>query len=118
MTLRRALPALLAAAAALALAASVAAAPAPTKRLRIDVVDAGTVTLRPRGLVCTGSCDTRVRLGNRIALVATPDPGYELLQWGGACRGQTGLRCVLTVRNPMYVFATFARIGESIPTPP
>lgn len=118
MTLRRALPALLAAAAALALAGSAAAAPAPTKRLRIDVVDAGAVTLRPRGLVCTGSCDTRVRLGNRIALVAAPDPGYELLQWGGACKGQTGPRCVLTVRNPMYVFATFVRIGGGAVAPP
>ncbi|MEZ5102384.1 MAG: hypothetical protein R3C15_21795 [Thermoleophilia bacterium] len=117
MTPRRTLPLLLAAAAALALTASAAAAP-PTKRLRIDVVDAGTVTLRPRGLVCTGSCDTRVRLGNRIALVATPDAGHELLQWGGACRGQVGPRCVLTVRHPLYVFATFVRIGEGAIPPP
>jgi len=65
----------------------------------------GVVTSSPTGFVCGTVCSLNLAQGRQLTLIATPDPGFAFVGWGGACTG-TGT-CPLTVNSALTITATF-----------
>jgi len=87
-------------------ARSVSASFASGNTLVVTVVGGGEVSSTPGGIDCPGDCEQGYGDGVMVTLNATPDPGFELVGWSGACSG-TG-SCVVTMDAARAVTATFA----------
>jgi GH25 family lysozyme M1 (1,4-beta-N-acetylmuramidase) len=70
----------------------------------------GVVTSSPGGISCGTSCSATYDPGAIVTLTATPNPGFELAGWSGACTG-TG-SCTVTMDRDRAVTATF---GDAVP---
>jgi subtilase family serine protease len=60
----------------------------------------GTVTSSPAGISCGSGCSSQQASypdGRVVTLTASPSFGYELGAWGGACNGQIGASCSVTM---------------------
>jgi hypothetical protein len=68
--------------------------------VEVEATTGGSIALYPSG--------GRYLEGMRIGAVATPDPGFALLEWGGNLSG-TESSAALTVDGPKTVSAVFAR---------
>ncbi|HLN59316.1 MAG TPA: PKD domain-containing protein [Thermoanaerobaculia bacterium] len=74
----------------------------------------GTVSSTPSGISCGTACSASFPQGTVVTLTATPDAGFSLSGWGGACSG-TGA-CSVTMSGAQSVTATFA--ATPAPGPP
>jgi GH25 family lysozyme M1 (1,4-beta-N-acetylmuramidase)/Fe-S cluster biogenesis protein NfuA len=53
-------------------------------------------------------CSSLYSPGDSIQLTATPEPGYALVAWGGACASAVSSTCTLTTLGSQTVTATFS----------
>ncbi|MEO1061299.1 MAG: hypothetical protein AAFZ07_07755, partial [Actinomycetota bacterium] len=60
------------------------------------------------GISCPGTCTTSVVDGTRLVLIAREDEGSGLsVRWEGACEGQSGRECTLTIERNTSITANF-----------
>jgi lysozyme len=86
-------------------------APATIRGLSVTLSSAdGVVTSTPAGISCGTMCSATFDPGATVTLTATPNPGFELAGWSGACSG-TG-SCTVTMDGDRAVTATF---GDAVP---
>jgi hypothetical protein len=77
--------------------------------LTVEVQGSGTVTSRPSGIDCPGSCSASFDDGTRVTLTATPASGWTFESWGGACAGTQGTTCRVTLEQAEHITARFSR---------
>jgi GH25 family lysozyme M1 (1,4-beta-N-acetylmuramidase) len=73
--------------------------------------DGGTITDSTGKIACaaTTPCTALYSPGDAILLTATPDPGYALVSWGGACAyAGNAPTCSVTTLDAQTVSATFS----------
>lgn len=58
----------------------------------------GTVTSQPDGIECGKKCTLIETPFSELTLTATPDLGFQVGAWGGACAGQDGPTCRVTLK--------------------
>jgi hypothetical protein len=78
----------------------------------------GKVTSSLLGIDCGGSatrCGARFTSGSVVILTATPNSGYKLSAWGGACSGTS--TCTLSITGDLLVSAAFATSATPPPPP-
>jgi hypothetical protein len=70
---------------------------------------AGTVTSMPTGINCGGDCDEMYVAGTTVVLTATPQPGFVLANWNGACEGlsRDGNQVAITINGDVTCEAEF-----------
>jgi pectate lyase len=85
-----------------------------TKNLSVTVEGSGSVSSDPAGIDCGQDCQHDFTSGTQVALTATPEAGYELESWGGACSGSAST-CRLELSEDRVVTATFAESGNEDP---
>lgn len=71
----------------------------------VSVSGNGSVSSSPAGIECGSDCSESYEDGTDVLLIATPDSGYKLSAWSGACSGNVD--CNLTVDQNLSVTATF-----------
>lgn len=82
-------------------------APVTIHELSVTLSSAdGVVTSSPAGISCGTVCSSAYDPGAIVTLTATPNAGFELAGWSGACSG-TG-SCTVTMDRDRAVTATFA----------
>lgn len=79
---------------------------APSVTLTVAKVGNGTVT-SSSGINCGASCTLTVSSGTVVTLIAAPQPGHTLTNWGGACVAGS-VSCTLTITANQTVTATFS----------
>ena len=101
--------------------------PAPVRvsvRPATGATGAGSVAVPELDLVCrltgpsfgpAGQCDGTAAVGSRLTLTAEPGVGSSFRGWGGACAGQTGTTCTLTVAAAATATADF-ELTAGLPT--
>ncbi|HSW38555.1 MAG TPA: CFI-box-CTERM domain-containing protein, partial [Acidobacteriota bacterium] len=67
----------------------------------------GTVTSNAYGINCGSTCSAAIPHGERVTLTAQPSSNSTFASWGGACSGNAGTSCVITVTSAVTVTATF-----------
>ncbi|MGD8844649.1 MAG: hypothetical protein PVI54_04020 [Desulfobacteraceae bacterium] len=77
-----------------------------TKSLSVTVEGSGRVGSAPEGIDCGQDCQHDFSSGTQVTLTATPDAGYELESWGGACSGSEPT-CRLEIAEDLAVTAAF-----------
>jgi hypothetical protein len=75
-----------------------------------DGTGAGTVDSSPAGIDCGASCAADFQAGTAVTLTARPAAGSVFAGWTGACAGQTGATCTVTMNEDLAAGATFAVI--------
>ena len=70
----------------------------------------GLVSSAPAGISCGSTCSAAFAAGQVVQLTATPDAGWKLTGWSGACSG-TGA-CSVTMSQNQGVGATFEPAGN------
>lgn len=73
--------------------------------LNVTSSSGGTVTSSPAGINCGSDCTEDFQNGTQVILFATPDAGFKLDSWGGACTGVSD--CSLTITSDLSATATF-----------
>jgi hypothetical protein len=79
----------------------------------------GRVVSSPAGIDCGSDCSEAYTTGGSVTLTATPAAGSSLVVWGGACTGNTGLSCSLTMNVSKSVtvntatFTTYSKIANN-----
>jgi hypothetical protein len=73
----------------------------------------GTITSNPSGLACGSTCSSSFASGAVVTLTATPASGYTFSSWGGACAGQSGTTCSLTMTQAYSVSANYTAATSS-----
>lgn len=84
----------------------------PQRSLSITPPGNGIVTADMGGLSCPGVCSANIPQGTVVTLTATPNAGYYLETWTGACSG-TGA-CAVTLNGNENVSAQFALVPELV----
>jgi len=77
--------------------------------LRVNKAGSGTVTSRPAGIDCGGTCVASFTAGTSVELVATPVAGFRFDGWNGACVGTAS--CQVAMTGAQSVTATFSTAG-------
>ncbi len=67
----------------------------------------GTVTSAPGGISCGGDCSQTWPYGTVVTLTAAVSAGSTFGGWTGACAGQSGTTCTLTLADDASIGATF-----------
>ncbi|HEV7524553.1 MAG TPA: Calx-beta domain-containing protein [Acidimicrobiia bacterium] len=70
------------------------------------VSSSATPGANPGEIDCGASCFTSVDTGTPVNLTASPNPGYHLVAWSGACAG-TSPNCTVNANGLTSVTATF-----------
>jgi uncharacterized protein (DUF779 family) len=78
------------------------------KNLSVTVAGSGTVASDPEGIDCGDHCRYDFETGSQVTLTATPQEGYQLESWGGACSGSAPT-CDIELTEDLVVSATFVR---------
>ena len=76
--------------------------------LVVVVVGSGHVATAPVAIDCPPVCGNSFDAGTQVSLVATPDPGWQLSAWSGACSGSGS--CSIAMDADKAVAATFTQI--------
>ncbi|MEM7053371.1 MAG: hypothetical protein AAF446_02370, partial [Pseudomonadota bacterium] len=80
--------------------------------LSVNVDGSGSVTSNPAGINCPGTCVSDFVDGSLVTLSASPEAGFELSSWNGACSGSAG--CQITMDQPRNVGASFQLSSVSL----
>ena len=96
--------------------------PTTTKAtLQVTVTGAGKVTSSPGGIACSGAgtaCSSQFDSGVRVVLTATPDAGFQIQGWGGACATATrAAQCGVSPSGTTLVSMSFAEKPVAAPEP-
>jgi hypothetical protein len=79
----------------------------------------GSVVSTPAGIDCGSDCGETYTKGSSVTLTATPAAGSSFAAWGGACAGNTGLSCSLTMNASKSVtvntatFTTYTKVANN-----
>jgi hypothetical protein len=76
----------------------------------------GRITSDPPYLDCGVSCETSLESGEKLVLIADPDPGSRFSKWTGFCAGQ-GSRCTFTLTVDVTTTAVFTKVIRATPRP-
>jgi hypothetical protein len=76
--------------------------------LSVTVNGSGNVSSDPAGIDCGQDCEHDFSSGTQITLTATPEEGYQLESWGGACSGSDAT-CTIELTEDLAVSATFVQ---------
>jgi hypothetical protein len=87
--------------------------------LTVTVTGKGTVTSAPAGIECGNghtACSAEFSEGEAVKLTATPETGFTLAAWGGACSGSGA--CSVTMSANESVSAEFSEkpVNTGLPT--
>jgi len=80
-------------------------------QLTVVVNGSGRVTSSPNGIDCEGDCVEIYQQDTSITLTATPEAGFALDHWQGACSGNGS--CVINIASDVSVTAVFSE--ETLP---
>lgn len=83
--------------------------PTPVARefeLTVTRTDGGQISSSPAGIACGATCAHPFTEGSRVALSATPDPGFFFASWSGDCSGSAA--CSVSMSRARAVSAAFA----------
>jgi Listeria/Bacterioides repeat len=76
----------------------------------------GNVTSSPTGIYCGSGgsiCSADFNNGTAVTLIATPDPGYVFVGWGGACASLCSTNiCTILINGDITCTAIFAPSGS------
>jgi pectate lyase len=75
------------------------------------VEGSGSVSSAPEGIVCGQQCELDFPTGSQVTLTATPEVGYVLQSWGGACSGAAAT-CTLTLTEDQTATAAFTEKSD------
>lgn len=77
--------------------------------LSVSKSGGGRVTSSPAGIDCGGTCSASLTGGSSVTLTATPETGYRLSDWGGACDStpNTANACTLVMDTSKSVVVQF-----------
>lgn len=78
-----------------------------TMSLSVTVTGSGSIDSDPAGIQCGQQCQYDFPSEGLVTLTATPEQGYELEGWGGACSGSDST-CQLELTEDREVTASFA----------
>jgi hypothetical protein len=70
----------------------------------------GGVVSSPAGIDCGSDCSETYTKGSSVTLTATPEAGSSFVSWGGACAGNYGLTCSLTMNASQSVTVNTATL--------
>jgi hypothetical protein len=91
--------------------------PAGGHQLEVEAGAGGSVRSNRGGIVCPpGPCSARFADGTDVTLNAIANPGFEFERWGGACEGEAGLACNLTLGSDLPATATFVETESATAT--
>jgi hypothetical protein len=91
--------------------------PAGGHQLDVEAGAGGSVRSNRGGIVCPpGPCSARFADDTDVTLNAIANPGFEFERWGGACEGEAGLACNLTVNSDLPATATFVETESATAT--
>jgi hypothetical protein len=76
-----------------------------TFTLTVNVSGNGSVASTPAGISCGSDCTETFDDGTSVLIIATPNTGFKLSSWSGACSGNVD--CNVTVDQDLSVTATF-----------
>jgi len=74
--------------------------------LSVVVDGSGRVTSQPTGIDCESDCSETYQADTQVTITATPDSGFVLDHWQGACSGNGG--CSITMDEVKAITAVFA----------
>jgi phospholipase C len=94
----------------MAAATAVSATFDPGYQLTVNVSGTGTVTSKPAGINCPGTCSTGFAQNTQVTLTATAGTGSLFSDWSGACTGVT--TCSVTLTAATSVTANFTALGS------
>ena len=83
--------------------------------LGVVVIGAGSVSSRPAGISCPGTCVASFPAGTKVVLLPKANNGSTFLRWGGSCTG-TGA-CDVDVTSLASVAAQFSAGKALAPAP-
>jgi len=78
--------------------------------LTVTVNGSGRVTSSPSGIDCESDCTESYSSNTSVSLTATPDQGFVLDHWEGACNGNRN--CTITLNEAKNITAIFAVEGQ------
>ncbi|HLL68186.1 MAG TPA: PQQ-binding-like beta-propeller repeat protein [Micromonosporaceae bacterium] len=84
-----------------------------TGSVTVRATEGGTVTSRPPGITCPGTCTADFPSGTAVTLTAVPRATATLGGWDGACAG-TGSTCGVTVAAGQ---TQIVRVAFAVPPP-
>jgi Divergent InlB B-repeat domain len=91
--------------------------PAGGHQLEVEAGAGGSVRSNRGGIVCPpGPCSARFADDTDVTLNAIANPGFEFERWGGACEGEAGLACNLTLGSDLPATATFVETESATAT--
>jgi phospholipase C len=70
----------------------------------------GTISSKPTGINCPGTCAATFTAGTAVTLTAIPAASYSFNGWSGACSGTSG--CVVDMTAAESVTAAFTVMGS------
>ena len=88
--------------------------PPATHALSVATSGQGTVSSDPAGIDCGASCSRPFVAGSNVTLRATAAPGWQFVEWRGACSGSDAT-CVVVVDLPKSATAAFVQRDTSAP---
>ncbi|MDD4050070.1 MAG: hypothetical protein PHX47_03630 [Candidatus ainarchaeum sp.] len=74
--------------------------------LTVNVSGNGTVTSNPPGINCGADCSQNYSSGTSVTLIINRIPGYDFIEWSGACSGSRST-CTVSMTQARNVTATF-----------
>ncbi|MET0234102.1 MAG: PKD domain-containing protein [Kibdelosporangium sp.] len=84
---------------------------APQGKPKLTVTAPANGSIHGPGINCPATCTNTFDLHGHVALTAQPKPGFEFVNWGGACLGTDPTSCQLTMDADKTVSATFQAIA-------
>lgn len=87
----------------------------PQLTLNIVRQGQGLITSDPTGIDCGEVCQAEFDPGTDVVLTAQPEPGWELVTWGGAAAAcGNALQCTVAMKQNRTVGALFAQPGSPV----
>ncbi len=86
---------------------NIAVAEVPTVTLTVSIPDGGGTVSGDGGISCPPTCQTAVPPDTQLTLTAQPGATHLVGTWGGACTGQSGNTCDVTMNADQTVSHRF-----------
>lgn len=77
-----------------------------TPRLTVAITGAGSITSRPAGISCPGTCNASFPVGTAVTLVPHTSGASSFMSWAGDCTGRGS--CAVTMNRDRSIGAAFS----------